>query len=110
MQCKKTIGPMWGINTKTCKWIYAAVIRLILSYSACIWIRATNTKTNATKLEGVQALALRIMSGAMPSTPFNALNYITNIPNISTYLKEKAVKGACRLQGYGDWSLESTHT
>jgi hypothetical protein len=108
MQCKKAVGPTWGLNPKTCKWIYTAVIRPILSYCACVWIRAsaTNTKTNATKLERVQALALRIMSGAMPSTPFNALNYITNTPNIIGNLKGEAAKGACRLQGYGDWSLE----
>ena len=107
MQCKKAVGPTWGLNPKTCKWIYTAVIRPILSYCACVWIRATNTKTNVTKLERVQALALRIMSGAMPSTPFNALNYITNTSNIIAYLKGEAAKGACRLQGYGDWSLES---
>jgi hypothetical protein len=47
------------------------------------------------------------MSRAMPSTPFNALNYITNTPNIIAYLIGEAAKGACRLQGYGDWSLES---
>jgi hypothetical protein len=107
MQCKKALGPTWGLNPKTCKWIYTAVIRPILSYCACVRFRATNTKTNATKLERVQALALRIMSGAMPSTPFNALNFITNTPNIIAYLKREAAKGACRLQGYGDWSLES---
>jgi hypothetical protein len=107
MQCKKAEGPTQRLNPKTCKWIYTAVIRLILSYCACVRIRATNTKTNATKLERVQALALRIMSGAMPSTPFNALNYITKTPNIIAYLKGEAAKGACRLQGYGDWSMVS---
>jgi hypothetical protein len=101
MQCTKAVGSTWGLNPKTCKWIYTAVIRPILSYCACVWIRATNTKTTATKLERVQALAvaLRIMSRAMPSTPFNALNYITNTPNILAYLKGEAAKGACRLQG-----------
>jgi hypothetical protein len=47
------------------------------------------------------------MTGAMPSTPFNALNYITNTPNIISYLKGEAAKGAYRLQGYGDWSREN---
>jgi hypothetical protein len=43
-----------------------------------------------------------IRSGAMPSTPFNALNYITNTPNTIAYLKGEAAKGAFNLQGYGD--------
>jgi hypothetical protein len=34
MQCKKAVGPTWGFNPKTCKWIYTAVIRPILSYCA----------------------------------------------------------------------------
>ena len=107
MQCKRAVGPTWGLSPRTCKWMYTAVIRPILSYSACIWIRTTNTKTNIKKLERVQALALRIMTGAMPSTPFNALNYITNTPNIISYLQGEAAKGAYRLQGYGDWSREN---
>ena len=47
------------------------------------------------------------MTGAMPSTPFNALNYITDTTNIIPYLKGEAAKGASRLQAYGDWSRET---
>ena len=106
MQCRRAVGPTWGLTPKTCKWIYTAVVRPILSYSVSIWIRATHNKNNATKLERVQALALRIMTGALPSTPFRALDHITNTPSIINYLQGEAAKGACRLQGYGDWSLE----
>ena len=107
MQCKRAVGPTWGLTPKVCKWIYTAVIRPILSYCVSIWIRATHTKSNTKKLARVQALALRIMSGAMPSTDWNALNHITNTINITDYLKGEAAKGATRLQGYGDWSLEA---
>ena len=106
MQCKKAVGPTWGLTPKTCKWIYTAVVRPILTYCVSVWIRATHTQHNAKKIERVQALALRIMSGAMPSTPFNALNYITNTTNIIPFLKGEAAKGASRLQGYGDWTSE----
>ena len=78
MQCRRAVGPTWGMSPKTCKWMYTAVIRPILSYCCSIWIRATQIDTNARKLKRVQALALRMMSGAMPSTPFIALN---NIPS-----------------------------
>ena len=59
------------------------------------------------KFERVQALALRIMTGPMPSTPFNALNYITDTTNIIPYLKGEAAKGASRLQTYGNWSRKT---
>ena len=74
MQCKRAVGPMWGLSPKTCKWIYTTVVRPILSYSATIWVRTLDNKNNLKKLERVQALALRIMTGAFPSTPFNSLN------------------------------------
>ena len=78
----------------------------MLSYSVSIWIRAALNKSNETKLERVQAMALRIMTGALPSTPFRALDRITNTPTIANYLRGEAAKGASRLQGYGDWSME----
>ena len=46
----------------------------IVSYSVTVWVRTLDNKNNLKKLERVQALALRIMTGAFPSTPFNSLN------------------------------------
>ena len=110
MQCKRAVGPTWGLKPRTCRWIYTAVVRPILTYCAVIWVRALQTKHNSTKLRRVQALALRIMSGALPSTPFNSLNHITEFPDIVIFLKGEAAKGAARLQGYGDWTCEIAPT
>ena len=107
MQCRRAVGPTWGMSPKTCKWMYTAVIRPILSYCCSIWIRATQTDTNARKFKRVQALALRMMSGAMPSTPFIALNHLTNTPDIILFLRGEAAKGTARLQAYGSLTLET---
>ena len=79
----------------------------MLSYSATVWVRALDNKNNLKKLEKVQALALRIMNGAFPSTPFNSLNHLTETPHIGCYLKGEAAKRAARLQGYNDWTVET---
>ena len=97
MRYKRAVGPMWGLSPKTCKWIYTTVVRPILSYSATIWVRTLDNKNNLKKLERVQALALRIMTGAFPSNPFNSLNHLTETPHIGCYLKGEAAKGAARL-------------
>ena len=44
-------------------------------------------------------MALKYMAGAMPSTPYTALNYLTRTPHITDYLKGEAAKGADRLMG-----------
>ena len=89
MQCKRAVGPMRGPSPKTCKWIYTTVVRPILSYSVTVWVRTLDNKNNLKKLERVQALALRIMTGAFPSTPFNSLNHLTETPQLAATSKEK---------------------
>ena len=37
MQCRKAVGPTWGLTPKSCKWIYEKAIRPILSYGSLVW-------------------------------------------------------------------------
>ena len=106
-QCKRAIGPTWGLSPKVCHWIYTEIIRPTLAYCSIVWIRVVEDKTNIKRLETVQGLALKYMAGAMPSTPYTALNYLTGTPHITNYLKGEAAKEAVRLMGQGDWTLET---
>ena len=106
MQAKRSVGPTWGMSPKVCKWLYTTVVRTLLSYCVSIWVRALNNKSNAKKLERVQGRALRIISGGLPSTPFKALNFITDTPSIVHFLKGEGAKGALRMKGYGTWTDE----
>ena len=106
-QCKRAIGPTWGLSPKVCHRIYTAIIRPTLAYCSIVWIRAVENKTNTKRLERVQGMALKYMAGAMPSTPYTALNYLTGTPHITDYLKGEAAKEAVRLMGQGDWTLET---
>ena len=56
-------------------------------------IRAVENKINTERLEIVQGMALKYMAGAMPSTPYTALYYLTGTPHITDYLKEKLQRG-----------------
>ena len=85
-----------------------AIIRPTLAYCSIVWIRAVENKTNTKRLERVQGMALKYMAGAMPSTPYTALNYLRGTPHITDYLRGEAAKGAVRLMGQGDWTLETT--
>ena len=62
--------------------------------------RATYIQHNTTKIRRLQALALRIMTGAMPSTPFISLNFLTNTPDIIVYLwvkQQREQKGSVHM-------------
>ena len=98
-QCKRAIGPTWGLSPKVCHWIYTAIIRPTLAYCSIVWIRAVENKINTKRL--------KYMAGAMPSTPYTALDHLTGTPHITDYLKGEAAKGAVRLMGQGDWTLET---
>ena len=78
MQCRKAVGPTWGLTPKSCKWIYEKAIRPILSYGSLVWINALKKKHNINTLAKVERLAMHMTSGAMPSTPTIALNQLTN--------------------------------
>ena len=89
MQCRKAIGPTWGLTPKTCLWTYTRIVRPMLSYSAVVWVGALDKQVNSTKLERVQALALRITCGTLPGTSHESLNHVTNTPGITTYLPKR---------------------
>ena len=98
---------MGPLTKFVCHWIYTAIIRPTLAYCSIVWIRAVENKTKTKRLERVQGMALKYMAGAMPSTPYTALNYLTVTPHMTDYLKGEAAKGAVRLMGQGDWTLET---
>jgi len=107
MQCKRAVGPTWGLSPQTCNWMYRTAIRPILSYSSVIWINALKNQSNTKKLEKVQRMALSIASGALPGTARTNLDKLTDTPSIANFLKGEAAKGAARLKAYGNWTIET---
>lgn len=107
MQIKKAVGPTWGLQPKTCSWIYTAAIIPILTYASVVWINALQTKINRNQVTKVERLALVITTGAMPSTPTIALNMITDTPFITEYIQGEAAKGALRVQAMESWTKET---
>ena len=77
--------------------------KIFLSYGAVIWINGLKTKQNITLLNSVQRLANILISGALPSSPGNALNKINDIIPIDNWIEEKALKGTLRLKANGHW-------
>lgn len=102
-QCRRVVGPSWGLSPKTMTWIYRAMVRPVLSYGALVWVNAMLLKKNRTNTGRIQRLALLMVTGAMSSTPGSALDAITNTTPIHDHLKTCAVKTAYNLKVANQW-------
>ncbi|KAL5259046.1 hypothetical protein ACHWQZ_G009499 [Mnemiopsis leidyi] len=106
LQCRRAIGPSWGFNPQTMKWIYTAVVRPTLTYAAMTWINGLYKQHNLAKLKSVQRLANILITGALPSTPGDPLNSITNTIPIDLCIEEEAALGFLRLKSNNQWRIE----
>ena len=106
LQCRRAIGPCWGFNPKTMKWIYTALVRPTLTYAAMTWINGLYKQQNLAKLKSVQRLANILITGALPSSPGDPLNMITNTIPIDLCIEEEAALGLLRLKSNNQWINE----
>ena len=95
MNARRLIGPTWGLQPKSMRWVYTALVRPVLSYGAIIW-ENNLTVLSKTSIERVHRLALLMITGAVPSTPTATLEVITGLEPIDLYLKKMALKTRVR--------------
>ena len=74
---RKLAGTSWGANERILKSIYQGTIRPHLEYGSTAW--STSAKTNLQTLDRVQNQALRLITGAMRSTPISEMEKLTEI-------------------------------
>ena len=102
-QCRRAIGPVWGLSPKTCKWIYEAVVRPAVEYSAVVWAAASYSKTKIALLQKAQRNALLNICGGMRSTPTAAMECMVGMLPIHLRLQEVAMLAYHRLLRRGQW-------
>ena len=74
---KKLSGSSWGADYNIQRKLYVSYIRPVLEYGMTSW--GTAAKTNFNKTSKVQNQASRIITGAIKSTPIQALNTTTGL-------------------------------
>ena len=107
---RKLTGSSWGANQKTLRTVYESTVRPHLEYGSTAW--STATKTSLQTVDKVQNQALRIITGAMKSTPIAAMEEVTGIQSLEKRRQMKiltqAEKFKCqqgRQNDYGDKSF-----
>ena len=69
-------------------------------------MHAIKKQRNQKLLTKVERIALKMITGCMPSTPTIVLNQITNIPTIIVFTEGEAAKGHLRLQATNQLTTE----
>ena len=86
---KKLAGTTWGSNLKVLKQLYTGSVRPVMEYATTSW--GTAAKTNCQTLDKVQNMGLRIILGAMKTTPIKEMERTANIEPLNRRRKLKIV-------------------
>ena len=86
---KKLAGSDWGADNAVLRKAYVGYVRPVLEYSMAAW--STTTDSNFNKICRVQNQNLRIMTGALKSTPINDMETITGLESMGDRREVKQV-------------------
>lgn len=86
---RKLAGTTWGATDRILKSVYQGTVRPHLEYGSTSWMTAA--KTHQQTLDKVQNQALRIITGAMKTTPIVKMEETTNIPPLTKRRELKAM-------------------
>lgn len=97
--CRTAIGKTWGLTPKSILWIYTAIVKPLLAYGSFLWWNGVQTGTQQKKLSHLQRVACLAITGAMNTTPQNAMEALLNLPKLEKYIEAEAKNTAYRLRG-----------
>jgi len=79
---KKLAGTTWGANSNILRQVYIGAVRPVTEYASTTW--ATASKTSKGKLDKVQNMGLRIILGAMKTTPIREMEKTADLEPLET--------------------------
>jgi len=95
--CRSACGVMWGLRPKVVHWLYVAIIRPSVTFASLVWWPGCQTASVKWKLSWVQRLACLGITGAMRTTPSNAVEALICLPPLDLVVQSEARSAAHRL-------------
>ena len=74
---RKLAGTSWGADSSILTKVYTATVRPTMEYASTTW--GTAAKTNKSRLDKIQNMALRVILGAMTTTPVHDMEKTANV-------------------------------
>ena len=93
---RKLAGTQWGANHEILKKVYQGTVRPHLEYGSSSWMTAAKSHQQA--LDRIQNQAMRIIAGAMKTTPIHLLEDLTAISPLIMRRQSKAMIQATKFQ------------
>ena len=86
---KKLAGTKWGANSSILRKVYTGAVRPVVEYASTTWTSAS--RTNKSKLDKVQNMGLRVILGAMKSTPICEMEKTADLEPLETRREYKVL-------------------
>lgn len=93
---KKLAGTTWGADSSILRKVYIGAVRPIMEYGNTVW--ATAAKSNMTRLNKVQNAGLRLITGALKTTPIEEMERYSNIRPLENRRQEKVLAHSEKLR------------
>lgn len=100
---RKLMTKEWGLNGMQMQWIYRQILIPRMLYGCIAWWHALSIKSNLKILSKSHRQALVLMTGAVRTTPTDALEALTNNIEIGLKAKQLAANTYIRLSNNGLW-------
>ena len=103
--CSRACGVTWSLKPRMVHWLYVAIIRLSITFASLVWWPGCQTASAKRKLSRVQILACLGITGAIHTTPTNAVEALICLPPL-----DLVVQGEARLRiDSGVWDVGLTY-
>ena len=94
----------WGLKPRVVHWLYVAIIRPSITFASLVWWPGCQTASAKRKLSRFQRLACLGITGAMCTTPTNAVEALICLPPLELVVHSEVRTAAHRLWSLGCWS------
>jgi hypothetical protein len=95
--CRRACGGRWGLRSRVIYWIYASVVRPSIIYASLGWWPGCETARANQQLSSIQRLACLGITGAMRTTPTNAVEALVGLPPLDLVVQGEGRVSAHRL-------------
>jgi hypothetical protein len=103
--CRRAYGVTWGLRPRVVHWLYVSIIRLSVTFAFLVWWPGCQVASAKKQLSRVQRLACSGITGAMGTSPTNAVEALICLPPpLELVVQSEARSAAHLLRSLEGWS------